>query len=49
LKKLVVISHTEHQLNKDGIIVGWAPTVNEINFLAGYFDEVVHVACLENA
>jgi glycosyltransferase involved in cell wall biosynthesis len=49
LKKLVVISHTEHQLNKDGIIVGWAPTVNEINFLAGYFDEVVHVACLENS
>jgi glycosyltransferase involved in cell wall biosynthesis len=49
LRKLVVISHTEHQLNEDGIIVGWASTVNEINFLAGYFDEVVHVACLENS
>lgn len=47
MSKLVIISHTEHQLNSAGHPVGWAPTVNEINYLAGYFDEVVHVACLE--
>jgi len=47
LKKLVIISHTEHQINSNGQIVGWGPTVNEISFLAEYWDEVVHVACLE--
>jgi glycosyltransferase involved in cell wall biosynthesis len=44
-KKLVMISHTEHY-SKNREIVGWAPTVNEINYLADYWDEVVHVACL---
>ncbi len=46
-KKLVIISHTEHYL-RDGEIVGWGPTVNEINYLADYWDEVVHVACLHS-
>ena len=45
-KKLVVISHTEHYLNAAQTIVGWGSTINEINFLADYWDEVVHVGCL---
>ena len=48
MNKLVIISHTEHQLDSAGQPVGWAPTVNEINYLADYFDEVEHVACLES-
>ena len=44
-KKLVIISHTEHYSRK-GEIVGWGPTVNEINYLSDYWDYVVHVACL---
>jgi glycosyltransferase involved in cell wall biosynthesis len=48
LKKLVIISHTEHYLNDDGKAVGWGPTVNEINYLADYFEEIVHIACLLN-
>ncbi len=47
MSKLVIISHTEHQLNSVGKPVGWAPTVNEVNYLAAHFDEVVHVACLD--
>lgn len=44
-RKLVVISHTEHYY-KDGEIVGYEPTINEINYLADFWDEVLHVACL---
>ena len=44
-KKLVIISHTEHY-RKDGEYVGWGPTITEINFLAQYWDEVVHISCL---
>jgi glycosyltransferase involved in cell wall biosynthesis len=47
LKKLVIISHTEHQKTIDGNYVGWGPTVNEINFLSKHWVEVIHVACLE--
>jgi hypothetical protein len=46
-KKLVIISHTEHQQAADGSFVGWGPTVNEINYLSNHWKEVVHVACLE--
>jgi glycosyltransferase involved in cell wall biosynthesis len=49
MSKLVIISHTNHQMQEDGYPVGWAPTINEINYLAQFFDEVVHVACLSNA
>ena len=45
-KKLVIISHTEHYKNESNQIVGWGATINEINFLADYWDEVVHIACL---
>lgn len=46
MKKLVIISHTEHQSDQHGVLKGWGPTVNEINYLANYWDEVIHVACL---
>jgi glycosyltransferase involved in cell wall biosynthesis len=46
-RKLVVISHTEHY-SQDGLIVGWGPTINELNHLADHWDEVLHVACLHN-
>ncbi len=47
MKKLVIISHTEHQQAADGSFVGWGPTVNEINYLSNHWVEVVHIACLE--
>ncbi len=47
MKKLVIISHTEHQQAADGSFVGWGPTVNEINYLSNHWEEIVHVACLE--
>lgn len=47
MKKLVIISHTDHQVNASGEIAGWGPTVTEINYLADFWDEVVHVACFE--
>lgn len=42
--KLVIISHTEHYKAPNGTIVGWGPTVNEVNFLAEDFDEIYHLA-----
>jgi glycosyltransferase involved in cell wall biosynthesis len=47
MKKLVIISHTEHQQAADGSFVGWGPTVNEINYLSNHWDQVIHIACLE--
>lgn len=47
MKKLVIISHTPHQHHPELGIVGWGPTVNEINYLAQHWEEVVHVACIE--
>ncbi len=44
--KLAIISHTEHYIDKNGAIVGWGPTVREINYLATHFDKIYHVACL---
>ncbi|MBK8023991.1 MAG: glycosyltransferase [Chloroflexi bacterium] len=43
--KLVIISHTEHHL-RDGVPVGWGPTVREISQLAGMFSSIRHVAML---
>ncbi|HTO35040.1 MAG TPA: hypothetical protein VLZ72_02295, partial [Flavobacterium sp.] len=45
-KKLLIISHTEHYENSSGIIVGWGATINEVNFLADFWEEVVHIGCL---
>jgi len=47
--KLVVISHTEHRKSQDGFLFGWGPTVEEINYLSNFFDEVVHVSCFEQS
>jgi hypothetical protein len=32
-KKLVIVSHTHHHFNPNGEILGWGPTVNELNYL----------------
>ena len=45
-KKLVVISHTEHYRTAAGAIVGWGSTITELNYLADYWEQVVHVGCL---
>ena len=42
--KLAIISHTEHYTSSEGIIVGWGPTVNEINHLSHHFESITHVA-----
>lgn len=47
MRKLVIVSHTEHQKDVDGNVKGWGPTINEINYLSHFWKEVVHVACLE--
>lgn len=44
--KLVVISHTAHGYKKDGSVVGWAPTVREIDLLSVHFEQVWHLAYL---
>jgi glycosyltransferase involved in cell wall biosynthesis len=41
---LVVIGHTAHYL-RNGQLVGWGPTVKEVNWLARAFDRITHVAC----
>lgn len=46
-RKLVIISHTAHQITPDNAIVGWGPTVAEINYISSFWDEVVHIACIE--
>ncbi len=45
--RLAVISHTPHY-QRDGTVVGWGPTVREIDYLASLFDSVVHVAPLHS-
>ncbi|NNE16638.1 MAG: glycosyltransferase family 4 protein [Saprospiraceae bacterium] len=44
--KLAIISHTEHYKTAQNIIVGWGPTITEINYLLETFDEIYHVAML---
>ena len=43
--RLLIISHTEHYL-LDGKVVGWGPTVREINHLLDIFDSIIHIAVL---
>lgn len=47
--KLAVISHTEHFLNEQGQVVGWGPTVRELNHLLDIFDEIYHIAVLHQS
>jgi glycosyltransferase involved in cell wall biosynthesis len=44
--KLAIISHTEHYFNSNGIIVGWGPTITEVNQIADDFDRIIHIAML---
>lgn len=46
--KLAIISHTEHYQTETGEIVGWGPTVSEINHLIEAFDTVYHIAMLHD-
>ncbi|HWZ85064.1 MAG TPA: glycosyltransferase [Thermoanaerobaculia bacterium] len=41
--KLLIVSHTPHHRDGDRL-VGWGPTVREIDHLGGLFEQVVHVA-----
>ncbi|MEO8774586.1 MAG: glycosyltransferase [Gelidibacter sp.] len=43
---LAIISHTEHYIGANGTIVGWGPTINELNHLLEVFDTIYHVAML---
>lgn len=42
--RLAIISHTEHFKDIQGNIVGWGPTVREINEISPYFDKIIHIA-----
>lgn len=44
--KLLIISHTAHYETAEGTIVGWGPTVSEINYLANSFETIYHIAFL---
>jgi len=46
--KLAIISHTRHYKDQSGQIVGWGPTVREINYLLDVFEEVYHCAPLHS-
>jgi glycosyltransferase involved in cell wall biosynthesis len=41
--KLLIVSHTPHH-ERAGVVVGWGPTVTEIDHLATRFAQVTHVA-----
>lgn len=45
MTRLLIISHTPHY-RCQGKILGWGPTVREIDYLAELFSEIVHVAPL---
>lgn len=47
--KLVIISHTEHYKSTEDKIVGWIPTINEINHIAPHFKSITHLAMLHNS
>ena len=46
MKTLTIISHTEHYQTAEGLIVGLAPTVMEINALLVVFDHIYHLGML---
>ena len=46
MPSLAIISHTQHYCNKNGEIVGWEPTLREINQLSSIFDTIYHIAPL---
>lgn len=44
MKRLTIISHTEHFTDENGQLVGWGSTITEINHLLEIFDEITHIA-----
>ena len=46
MNKVAIISHTEHYINKKGEIVGWEPTIREINHFTSKFKIIYHLAPL---
>lgn len=46
--KLAIISHTEHYKTESGELVGWGPTVNEINHLAPHVEKIIHIAMVHH-
>ncbi|MEO5990514.1 MAG: glycosyltransferase [Ferruginibacter sp.] len=46
MKSLCIISHTEHYKTADGTLVGWGPTITEINHLLEIFDTIYHIGML---
>ena len=46
--KIAIISHTEHYKNKRDTIVGWGPTIKELNNLLEVVDEIIHLAPLHD-
>lgn len=49
MKTLTIISHTEHYKLSNGSIVGFGPTVTELNHLLNVFDQIYHIAMLHKA
>lgn len=47
MTNLLIISHTPHYM-QNGVVVGWGPTVREIDYLAGIFEKVLHLAILHD-
>lgn len=48
MRRLTIISHTAHYLNDKGNILGYTPTVDEVNYLINVFDEIIHVGMLHD-
>ena len=46
MNSLLIISHTEHFYSADKKIIGWEPTVREINSFTKIFDKIYHIAPL---
>jgi len=44
--RLLIVSNMTHYMADDGQVVGWGPTVEEIDALATVFDEIRHLAFL---
>lgn len=42
---LLIVSHTPHY-KRMGQVVGWGPTVREIDQLANLFEKIIHLAVL---
>ena len=46
MRSLAIISHTQHYYKQNGVVVGWEPTLREINHLSQIFDTIFHIAPL---